>query len=54
MVTGLRSMKVVPIEPLQLDSISIGGSQGTVTLKQDFKNVKLYGLTKGLKVISNK
>ncbi|XP_016905697.2 protein takeout [Apis cerana] len=47
---GLKSFKILPIEPLTVDSVKIGESQGSVTLRQEYKNIKLYGLTKNLEV----
>ncbi|XP_029038213.2 protein takeout-like [Osmia bicornis bicornis] len=47
---GLKSFKILPIEPLAVDSVKIGESQGSVTLKQEYKNIKLYGLTKQLQI----
>ncbi|XP_017893279.1 protein takeout-like [Ceratina calcarata] len=47
---GLKSFKILPIEPLAVDSVKIGNSQGSVTLKQEYRNIKLHGLTKNLEV----
>lgn len=47
---GLKSFKILPIEPLAVDSVKIGESQGSVALKQEYKNIKLYGLTKNLDI----
>ncbi|KAL0131853.1 hypothetical protein PUN28_003008 [Cardiocondyla obscurior] len=47
---GLKSFKILPIEPLAVDSLKIGESQGSVSLKQEYRNVKIHGLTKDLKV----
>lgn len=47
---GLKSFKILPIEPLAVDSVKIGDSQGSVTLKQEYRNIKLHGLTKNLQV----
>ncbi|KAK9300029.1 hypothetical protein QLX08_007146 [Tetragonisca angustula] len=47
---GLKSFKIFPVEPLLVDSVKIGGSQGSVNLKQEYKNIKLYGLTKDLEI----
>ncbi|XP_003488074.1 protein takeout-like [Bombus impatiens] len=50
---GLKSLRILPIEPLSVDSVNIGGTQGSVTLKQEYKNIKLYGLTKGIKLYNH-
>ncbi|XP_011687141.1 PREDICTED: protein takeout-like [Wasmannia auropunctata] len=50
MAGGLKAFKILPLEPLAVDSIKIGESEGTVSLQQEYRNVKLYGLTKGLQV----
>lgn len=50
MAGGLKSFKILPVEPLTMESVKIGGSQGSVSLKQEYRNIKLYGLTKGLVV----
>ncbi|XP_046738549.1 protein takeout-like [Diprion similis] len=47
---GLRSFKVLPIEPLAVDSVKIGESTGPVSVKQAYHNIKLHGLTRGLEV----
>lgn len=47
---GMKSFKILPIEPLAVDSVKIGESQGSVTLSQEYRNIKLYGLTKDLEV----
>ncbi|KAF3427238.1 hypothetical protein E2986_02260 [Frieseomelitta varia] len=41
---------IFPVEPLLVDNVKIGGSQGSVSLKQEYKNIKLYGLTKDLEI----
>ncbi|KAG5326904.1 TAKT protein, partial [Acromyrmex heyeri] len=50
MAKGLKSFKILPIEPLAVDSIKIGNSEGTVSLKQEYRNIKIHGLTKNLKL----
>lgn len=50
LANGLKSFKILPLEPLALDSIRIGESEGSVSLKQEYKNIKIHGLTKGLEV----
>lgn len=50
---GLKSLRILPVEPLAVDSVSIGGTQGSVTLKQEYKNIKLHGLTKGIKIYNH-
>ncbi|XP_003397291.1 protein takeout [Bombus terrestris] len=50
---GLKSLRILPIDPLAVDSVSIGGTQGSVTLKQEYKNIKLHGLTNGIKFYNN-
>ncbi|XP_015520401.1 protein takeout [Neodiprion lecontei] len=47
---GLRNFRILPIEPLAVDSIKIGESTGPVSVKQSYRNIKLYGLTRGLEV----
>ncbi|XP_053985809.1 protein takeout-like [Hylaeus volcanicus] len=47
---GLKSFKILPIEPLAVDSVKIGESQGSVTLRQEYRNIKLHGLTKNLQI----
>ncbi|XP_017763070.1 PREDICTED: protein takeout-like [Eufriesea mexicana] len=49
---GLKSFKILPIEPLAVDNLKIGESQGSVALRQEYKNIKIHGLTKDLKVKS--
>ncbi|CAK9811569.1 Protein takeout [Anthophora plagiata] len=49
---GLKSFKILPIEPLAVDSVKIGESQGSVTLRQEYRNIKLHGLTKNLEVMN--
>ncbi|XP_012063319.1 PREDICTED: uncharacterized protein LOC105626636 [Atta cephalotes] len=50
MAKGLKSFKILPIEPLAIDSIKIGSSEGSVSLKQEYRNVKIHGLTKNMEV----
>lgn len=50
MANGIKSFKILPVEPLAVDSVKIGESEGSVTLSQEYRNIKLYGLTKGVKV----
>lgn len=50
MANGLKSFKILPLEPLAVDSVKIGESEGSVTLAQEYKNIKLHGLTKGLQI----
>ncbi|KAG7206396.1 hypothetical protein KM043_003758 [Ampulex compressa] len=45
---GLKSFKILPIEPLAVDKIKIAGTPGSVSVTQEYKNIKLHGLTKGL------
>lgn len=47
---GMKSFKILPIEPLAVDSVKIGESQGSVTLKQEYRNIKLHGLTKQFEI----
>jgi len=47
---GLKDFKILPIEPLAIDSIKIGESEGSVSLKQEYKNVKIYRLTKDMQL----
>ncbi|XP_076644016.1 take-out-like carrier protein [Halictus rubicundus] len=47
---GLKAFKILPIEPLAVESVKIGESQGSVALRQEYRNIKLHGLTKGLVV----
>ncbi|XP_018047683.1 PREDICTED: protein takeout-like [Atta colombica] len=49
MAKGLKSFKILPIEPLAIDSIKID-SEGSVSLKQEYRNVKIHGLTKNMEV----
>lgn len=51
MAGGLKSFKILPIEPLAVDSVKIGEAQGSVTLKQEYRNIKLHGLTKDLQML---
>ena len=48
-IVGLKEFKILPLEPVDVNSITIGGSGGAVSLKQIYKNLKIYGVTKGLK-----
>ncbi|XP_060828550.1 protein takeout-like [Bombus pascuorum] len=50
---GLRSLRILPIEPLAVDSVSIGEAEGSVTLRQEYKNIKLHGLTKGVRIYNH-
>nr|XP_033333032.1 protein takeout-like [Megalopta genalis] len=50
LANGMKAFKILPIEPLAVDSVKIGESQGSVSLRQEYKNIKLYGLTKQLVV----
>ncbi|KAK0089139.1 hypothetical protein PV326_004574, partial [Microctonus aethiopoides] len=50
LANGLKSLEVPPIEPLAIERMTVGETHGVVALKQDFRNIKLHGLTKGLKV----
>ncbi|XP_018348855.1 PREDICTED: protein takeout-like [Trachymyrmex septentrionalis] len=50
MAKGLKSFKILPIEPLAIDSIKIGSSEGSVSLKQEYRNVKIHGLTKNMEL----
>ncbi|KYN18498.1 PREDICTED: protein takeout-like [Trachymyrmex cornetzi] len=50
MAKGLKSFKILPIEPLAVDRIKIGSSEGSVSLKQEYRNVKIHGLTKNMRV----
>ncbi|XP_012534788.1 protein takeout [Monomorium pharaonis] len=43
---GLKSFKILPLEPLAVDSIKIGESEDSVSLKQEYWNIKVHGLTK--------
>ena len=47
---GLKNFKILPVEPLAVDSVSIGEPHGSVALKQEYRNIKLHGLTKGIQV----
>ncbi|XP_003703683.1 take-out-like carrier protein [Megachile rotundata] len=47
---GMKAFKILPLEPLAVDSVKIGESQGSVTLRQEYKNIKLHGLTKNLEI----
>lgn len=51
---GLRSFKILPLEPLLVNSVKIGGSQGSVSLRQEYRNIKLYGLTKNLELYNHR
>ncbi|XP_066592798.1 protein takeout-like [Prorops nasuta] len=50
LANGLKPFRILPIEPLAVESVKIGESEGSVTLKQEYRNIKLYGLTKGLQI----
>ncbi|XP_033215631.1 protein takeout-like [Belonocnema kinseyi] len=45
---GSRTFRILPLEPLKVNSISIGSTEGSVSLKQEYQNVELHGLTRGL------
>ncbi|XP_011863107.1 PREDICTED: protein takeout [Vollenhovia emeryi] len=47
---GLKSFKILPLEPLEINNLEIGANDGSVALKQEYQNVKIYGLTKNLQV----
>ncbi|XP_076173818.1 take-out-like carrier protein [Ptiloglossa arizonensis] len=47
---GLKNFKILPVEPLLVDSVKIGESQGSVALRQEYRNIKLHGLTKNLQI----
>lgn len=46
-VSGYKDLDIQSLEPLAVDKFSIGS---TKYLKQQYDNVKLYGLTKSLKI----
>ncbi|XP_011306432.1 protein takeout-like [Fopius arisanus] len=50
MAPGIKSLKLLPIDPLSVDKVTIGEGGGAVRLKQSYKNIKLYGLSKGLEI----
>lgn len=50
MAKGLKNFKILPIEPLAIDNIKIGSLEGSVSLKQEYRNVKIHGLTKNIQV----
>ncbi|XP_029669800.1 protein takeout [Formica exsecta] len=50
MAKGLKSFKILPLEPLAISSVKIGESQGAVSIEQEYRNIKLHGLTKGLQL----
>jgi len=47
---GLKDFKILPLEPLAIDSIKIGESEGSMSLKQEYKNIKIYGITKDMQL----
>lgn len=42
---GLPSLGVLPIDPLEIEKISLPSTGGAVSLNQVYKNVKLYGIS---------
>lgn len=38
----------MPLDPLKISGISIGEAGGSVSVKQEYKNVEVHGLTKNL------
>ncbi|XP_008557812.1 protein takeout [Microplitis demolitor] len=50
MANGVPSLNVLPLEPLGIDNMSIGESGSIASFKQNYRNIKVYGLTKGLNV----
>lgn len=50
MAKGLKSFKILPLDPLVIDSIKIGESEGSVSLKQEYRNVTIHGLTKNMQL----
>lgn len=47
-ILGLKEYKVLPLDPLKVSGISIGDAGGSVSVKQDYKNVEVHGLTRDL------
>ncbi|KAJ2937935.1 hypothetical protein O0L34_g14208 [Tuta absoluta] len=45
MKKGIPSLSVPPLEPLQVSSINIESGAGPVVIAQNYKNIKLHGLT---------
>ncbi|XP_043468294.1 protein takeout-like [Leptopilina heterotoma] len=45
---GLKAYKILPLDPLKISGISIGEAGGSVSVKQEYKNVEVHGLTKNL------
>ncbi|XP_074097354.1 take-out-like carrier protein [Cotesia typhae] len=50
MANGIPSLNILPIEPLGINSMSIGESGTIASFKQNYRNIKVHGLTKGLNV----
>lgn len=49
---GVKSLKILPLEPLLINTVKIGNSGGSVSLEQEYYNMKLHGLTKGPRINS--
>jgi len=47
---GLTNFEILPVEPLQVNNVKIGGAESSVSLKQNYWNVNVYGITKGLQI----
>ncbi|XP_059054778.1 protein takeout [Achroia grisella] len=45
MKDGIPSLSVPPMEPLKVSAINIDSGAGPVVITQNYKNIKLYGLT---------
>ncbi|RLU24307.1 hypothetical protein DMN91_002395 [Ooceraea biroi] len=50
MRNGLKEFKLRPIDPLEINSIKFGDGQSAVSLKQEYWNITLSGITKNLQV----
>ncbi|XP_034938079.1 protein takeout-like [Chelonus insularis] len=50
MANGIPGLNVAPVEPLLIEHMSIGQSGNVVSLEQNYQNIKVYGLSKGIKV----
>jgi hypothetical protein len=52
-VTGIPTVGIPPMEPLQVSEVDIGNGHGSVRLELTLRDVKMKGL-KGLKIVGNK
>lgn len=53
LVNGLKNLKILPIDPLQINRVKFGDQTSTkqsVSLEQEYRDIKITGISKGLKI----